>query len=199
MSLSNRRAASRIAGAITRNDAAAKATPRAWRARRSAHRSPCAAPRRRPRASRLRRSLARALVSTAIGAGLHHGEPVGRNAVIGGEQARGRRAGRNHLARASERRALARAQGGRLIRAQSRFERQRMMHQRDQRMARLQRLAPHRGARRRPARRSRPADPAAARPSWREAAARICARRPREAVAEIEHAHSPAERRQARR
>jgi hypothetical protein len=74
----------------------------------------------------------------AIRSRLYHAHPFGRNAVVVDEQPRDPSARRHHVARTGEGHALARTQGGRFGRAQPRLERERMMHQRDQRVARTQ-------------------------------------------------------------
>ena len=110
----------------------------------------------------------------AIGAGLDHADPFGCNAVIGGKQPSRRRARRNHMAGAGERRALARPQGIGLPAWSSRIRAR--ADDAPARSARGARAAPALppAARRRPARRSRP-DARAAMPRAAQSAAHASA------------------------
>ena len=85
-------------------------------------------------------------------------QPLGGNRVIGDQQTRGRRAGGDDVPRAgdSAARSLSRSAADSLAR-QSGFERERMMHQRDQPMLRARAPRPPPAARRRRVRRSRSA------------------------------------------
>ena len=67
-----------------------------------------------------------------------HGDALGRDRVIGRQAAGGRRAGHDHPVRMGERRALAAVKLLRLRRRDAGLERERVMHQRHQRMVAVQ-------------------------------------------------------------
>src|SRR5262249_46985942 len=76
----------------------------------------------------------------AIRSRLDDADPAGRNTIIFDEQPGDHRARRNDVPRTAESGALTCVEGSKLCRLQPRLERQRMMHQRNQRMVRAQRL-----------------------------------------------------------
>ena len=140
-------------------------------------------------------SLLPCAAARAIGARTRDRDALGRHVVIVDKQPRGRRAGDDD-ARAPTRAPRARSSRKRfrLGRRQPGFQRQRMMHQRDQRIALAQLAAPPPAARRTPARRSTIGQSFGTPASCVCAAARLGVRaRARKAVAEIDHIDLPAE------
>ena len=67
----------------------------------------------------------------AIRPRLHDADPLAGHAIVGFQHARGRLAGRNHVAAVGQYPALARAEGFRVLRTQTGFQRQRVVHQGD--------------------------------------------------------------------
>ena len=121
----------------------------------------------RPTASRTMPSLLPFAVSPRSVPGQRNGDEVGRHVVVVDQKLRGRRAGDDDAARGRKRVVLARLQGLRVGRRETGFQRQRMMHQREQRI--VARAIPSRppATRRTPGHRRRSGSPSARRQACR--------------------------------
>ena len=121
-------------------------------------RIPCGARRRRPRANATCRFGFRG-PRRRIAAGPCHRDALGRYAIVGRDERCGCRACHDHVSHISQRGPLAAAQGVGLLGRQSPFQREGMMHQREQRIPACKFCQQRLAARPAPGRRSRSARP----------------------------------------